>query len=536
MDIKQILEIPSLSSAKVIAGASGLDRKVSGIMVLEAADIENWGKEGEIILSSYFALKDFDENELRIFFEKLHHIGISAFIIKLDRLLTAIPKPAIDLCNQYAIPLIQLPKSIKYEAVILQIMGPLIDQNVSLLNKHYEVHNQLTRLALKEPSIHTVLNELKKMISCDITFVDNTQDTNISTNFQYEQFELLKSISIPSNQFMNFQYYANTVRYRLIDANHIFKQLSAQIPNLEKNDCHLIIHTKDRRLSNDDLMVVENVVSFLQMKLLQQYAVSQNLFHFNNSLVNDLLNGRMYTPEKITELLHQLHIGTFSRYQVMMIHLSSENANIGSSPDWAVDLFRYMKGYLKQRWFNIAFLEKQDRITFLNNFSKNDKLFTKDLAEDMVQSLRKQHNIPAFHFRIAISTSGDTGDIPKLNQEVLDIQKVLHLFHHPDTIYTYDDLGIYKLFLSANTMDNLEEYIPPAFLAFRTEHPELLDTLFCFLDHNQSFSETAAAMYLHPKTIRYRINQIADKLPFDFSDPEQILEAQVSSRLFRLIN
>ena len=175
MDIQQTLEISSLASARVIAGRGGLHRTVTGIMVLEATDIEKWGREGEIILSSYFALKDLSESETARFFEKLAQIGISALMIKIDRLLPDIPAFAVEFCDRNNIPLIQISKDVKYEAVILQILGPLIDQNVSLLNRHYEVHNQLTQLALKEPSVHTILNELKKMLSCNVTLVNRTK-------------------------------------------------------------------------------------------------------------------------------------------------------------------------------------------------------------------------------------------------------------------------------------------------------------------------------------------------------------------------
>ncbi len=536
MDIKQALELPSLATAKVIAGVDGLNREVSGIMVLEAADIESWGREGEIILTSYFALKDLDEDEVRSFFLKLHQIGISALVIKLDRLLTDIPPAAISLCNQYAIPLIQLSKEVKYEAVVLQILSPLIDQNVTLLNRHYQVHNQLTRLALKEPSVHTILHELKKMISCNVTLINKTKNTEVGTSFYYDQYEILDSALIPSTQFMNFQYYSNTVRYLRVNTDSVFRQISVHVPNLEQEDCDLVIHTKNRDISNDDFMVIENVVSFLQMELLKQYSVSQNLFHINNNLINDLLNGRIYTREKIDDLLRQIHMDRSPHYQIMMIRLTPENEELMKNPDWASGCFRWLRSSLKQRWFNIAFLEKQDRITFLNNFSRDEELFTREMAAGLLQSMAAQINLPAFHSQTAISTTGGVSDIPRLNQEVLDTQKILHLFHRSDTVYTYDDLGVYKLFLSTDNLDNLDHFIPPAFLRFRQESPELMDTLSCFLDHNQSFAETAAAMYLHPKTIRYRVSQITARLPFDFSDPEMILEAQIASRLFRLMS
>jgi len=69
MNINDVLKIESAIGAKLIAGHKGILNDVTGINVLEALDIENWGKSGEIILTSYFALQNLDDNELNLFFE-----------------------------------------------------------------------------------------------------------------------------------------------------------------------------------------------------------------------------------------------------------------------------------------------------------------------------------------------------------------------------------------------------------------------------------------------------------------------------------
>ena len=50
------------------------------------------------------------------------------------------------------------------------------------------------------------------------------------------------------------------------------------------------------------------------------------------------------------------------------------------------------------------------------------------------------------------------------------------------------------------------------------EDSELLKTLETYLECNSSFAETGKAMFLHPKTIKYRIEQILKLLPLDLSD------------------
>ncbi|MBT9776778.1 hypothetical protein GPL15_09715 [Clostridium sp. MCC353] len=583
MDVSKILTIPSLFSARVIAGRDGLPRSVTGIMVLEAVDIENWGNEGEIILTSYFALKDLSPDEITQFMQKLTSIGISALIVKLDRFVSDIPVTITDYCDLHALPLIQIPKEVKYESVILEILGPIIDSNIALLNRHYDVHNKLTRMALKEPSLLQILEELKKMIGCDVTLINHTHHLQISTNPALDDFTVIKIHPIAAARYMNFSYKHLHVEYigendgvrkqagggdisrgggpnisggsgldisrgSGLDINRsggadisrsassdINRAVSVDVPNLDHARYELVIHNRGKVIDNDDFMVIENVVSFLQMELLKQYSISQNRFHRNNNLVSDLLNGRNFDSGHSDDLLNALHIDLHPCYQVIMIRLASKDPQMQGDPDWANGIFYGLKTQYKSRWMSVAYLEKQNRITFLYNFPRKTGPILPGTAQEIVETVQKTPGIPEFYYQISLSSASDRNGIPKINQEAVDIQKILHLFYRQDSALSYDDLGIYKLFMSTGNLEHPERFIPPNLLQFRKDYPELMDTLSCFLETNQSFSETAAAMYLHPKTIRYRVNKIIQILGFNFSDPEQVLQAQIASRLFKLM-
>ena len=93
------------------------------------------------------------------------------------------------------------------------------------------------------------------------------------------------------------------------------------VPNVDHARYELVIHNRGRIIDNDDFMVIENVVSFLQMELLKQYSVSQNRFHRNNNMVSDLLNGRNFDSSHSEDILNTLHIDLHNSYQVIMIRL-----------------------------------------------------------------------------------------------------------------------------------------------------------------------------------------------------------------------
>lgn len=71
---------------------------------------------------------------------------------------------------------------------------------------------------------------------------------------------------------------------------------------------------------------------------------------------------------------------------------------------------------------------------------------------------------------------------------------------------------------------------------FKEHHPELFDTLSVFIDTQQSYTKTAERLFLHHKTIRYRIDKVKELLSINFDHPENVLQIQIATRLFKLLH
>lgn len=530
-----MLKTSSLSGAKLIAGENGILNEISGVNVLEAIDIENWGRSGEVILTSFFALQNLSENELEIFFEKLHRIGISAIIIKIERLVHKIPNKIVELSNKHLIPLIQIGKDIKYESIILGILGPIINRNVYLLNKYYKAHSELTNLALKMPSMEEILHEFKKMILRDVSLINCIKGTEISTNPKLSDITLRNKGQVQKEEYMYFNYERNEVVYNSTNPKLVAMQIRVHIPCPGFADYELIIHEMQDPLNSEDFMVIENAVKFLQMELLKKYVVSQNLFQQKNNLIGDLLNGRLYEEKDTDEVLESLDINKHKYYQIAMVKLYQHDSKKNQDQDMIVPILRKIRNSFKINFKDIAFLEKTDRIVFIINFKENQKGFDSCSIEKAMLPLTESNLFNGFYYCISISSWVEKSGIPGANKEVLDTQKVLRLFHNSNTIMPYEELGIYKLFLESNSLDELEKFVSPRINRFRLENPQLFETLGVFLDTNQSYLLTAEKLFLHPKTVRYRIDKIKDLLSTEFTNPEEILQIQVASRLFKLI-
>ncbi|MBD7914613.1 PucR family transcriptional regulator [Clostridium sp. Sa3CUN1] len=536
MNIKEMMKIPSLKDVILLSGQDGINNLINSVNVLEALDIENWGRDGEVILTSFFALNDLNNNELNSFFKKMKEIGISAIIIKIDRLVTNIPNEIIKLCNELEIPLIKINKTVKYESIILDILGPIINRNAYLLDKYYTVHSELTNLAMTVPSIEGILYEFKKMINKDITIINVDRNTEVSTNPLLSNVTILGDKQIINPTYTYFKYQRKTVIYNNTSPKITASQIRVPIPYLGFNDYELIVHELEKEINSEDFMVLENAVKFLQMELLNKYSISQNIFQQKNNIIGDLINDRIYDKKDIDEILESFGLDKYNNYQIVLIKLYQKDRQASLEKISMSPILIKIRNRFKLAFKSMAFLERSDRVVFIFNFSEKNNNSTLKSIENIMDSLENNDIFKDFYYKISISNIVKRYDLPKANKEALDTQKVLNLFHNSNKIFHYEELGIYKIFLETNNLTNVERFISPKINDFREKHPQLFETLEVFLNSNQSYLATSEKLFLHPKTVRYRIDKIKNLLNLDFNDQEEILQIQVASRLFKLKN
>src|SRR5690606_22629323 len=112
--LKEILKMPCFDNSRLVAGTiDNKDIYVEGITIIEAPDIANWIKGGELLLTSFYSI-DKDLEIQKEIVSKLSEKGAAALIIKTSRFLLEIPEEIIQLGNQLDFPIIEIPGQVKY--------------------------------------------------------------------------------------------------------------------------------------------------------------------------------------------------------------------------------------------------------------------------------------------------------------------------------------------------------------------------------------------------------------------------------------
>jgi sugar diacid utilization regulator len=120
---------------------------------------------------------------------------------------------------------------------------------------------------------------------------------------------------------------------------------------------------------------------------------------------------------------------------------------------------------------------------------------------------------------VSAGISGFVGDPAQMDrgyQEALIALKVARKLQGPGALLHFQDVGTYRLLLDIWERDPeqirslYDETIGPVDQYDQTNNTQLVQTLSVFFKHDESLTETAAELYAHRHTIRYRLEKIAE--------------------------
>ncbi|MGB3159779.1 PucR family transcriptional regulator [Carnobacterium sp.] len=538
LTVKEVLGFDSLKEAMVLTKHAGLSNNVTGIMVVEGPDIENWGREGELLLSSYYALRDLSSSELNVFFTKAHQLKISGLIIKIDRLVVSIPAYIIELCEKNELPLIQIPKQTQYEPILLDVMGTIINNNIHLLEKYYSLQNHFTKMALNEPEIIDILLVLKELIKKPISLKNTLKNECISTDPLYNEVTSIQSIALNKQKYMNYDYTRRKVASEMLEKNSLYTQLVVPIPNLKINSYELIIHEVESPTPHEDFLAIENTISFLQMELLKKYAVSQTTLHYKNSIISDLLNNRIEDKEELNEKIRSLKLVDGSNFRIFICHLPTISLTAEISDEQQKKERQFAYTFIedtKKYWPQHVYLIRNHKIVFILDTEKDSEETIKKNLLSSIETSKRMLSINELDMSISFSYTGDLSHLNSLYKQAKNTQRIAALFGEENALYSYHDIGIYQLFSDLNHLDQFEKFIPKSLLILNKNQPELIETLKIFLDNNQNYKDTADTLFLHPKTVRYRLDKIKKLTSIQFNNAEELLQINVGLRLLKMM-
>ncbi|HEM3635316.1 TPA: PucR family transcriptional regulator [Streptococcus suis] len=500
MLLSELLLQNTYKEAKILTPGLSLDRAIESVMVIEALDIERWAVKNQILLTSFVAFQSKSLNDIEHFFTSVSKIGISGIFIKTKRFIESVPDFFIRLCQDYNVPLIELTYMTSYESVILSIHEPLLNYDSFLLRNYYNASRILNRYTNPNYSYQSLFFSLSDLIG--LPFSISIQELNLHYTYGdfYYRDSLLYTETRIRNGFAQHRYLLRKVK-TADEQGELYYLILDKAQSNPRFELRLALQSDS--VDHSLILILEKFMEVLILKLDTDYYRKNEIFLHRNKTISSILFGIVKDEYDLNGLLGDVYLNQYSHYQVLLITFSNDSTK---------SEIQQIKKRVDTLSTQNVYYESNHTLVYLLNVQDANAALKK---EQLLALLDSFPTLNCYLSRVGPSTQIHDNFSNCINmKEFNDVFSI-------DTVLVENDLGIFDYFINIPP-DKYYQLIPENLRELFETKYDLFETFQTFIINQLNYGTTASKLFLHPKTIRYRINKVKDLLAIDLNNPVQL--------------
>ena len=544
--VRKLLESEQFPKMKLLCGEKGLDLEVKGIRIIEIEDMERYLTGGEILITSFQVYLSCNDREVEQHFEDLVKSDISGFIVKkrkeydpTGRRLSLLEKH----CKKYEIPLVEISEDSYYWGIIRYVIMQVFDKATARLKYFKITHDNFNTFILNNNgSCNTASNIIKflsVMIENPVVLYYGNLNCMVSTNSDNSKLILSDEIQpYKPNIITKFQY--------MKQMKGSCVQYVVKFAILSEVEIYITITEENRGLTELDYMAIENAIINLQYGFLSEFAQDEVKKKYQRDLIHNILNGLLSSKE-MTEAAAQLGMKESDTYRVVDFHTIKNNVQSKYTKEQLHEV-GVIEGELKHLLPDALIYRNMDQIVMIQQVDSNqtELEYQKEMeeVEDVIQrSILYRKKDTDFQIGIGKSVEGYQRLKESYHEasraiKYIDIIRLVTGDKNKSVVH-YSNLGFFQIFGEIDDVTELERYIPETLkklYLYDDEHNgELITTLQMYLRNNQSIKKTADAMFVHYRTISYRLEKIKQISGINFDDANEVLAVSNGLIIYKML-
>ena len=544
--VRKLLESEQFPKMKLLCGEKGLDLEVKGIRIIEIEDMERYLTGGEILITSFPVYLSCSDREVEQHFEDLVKSDISGFIVKkrkeydpTGRRLSLLEKH----CKKYEIPLLEIPEDSYYWGIIRYVIMQVFDKATARLKYFKITHDSFNTFILKNNGSSNTASDIIKflsiMIENPVVLYYGNLNCMVSTNSDNSKLILSDEIQpYKPNIITKFQY--------MKQMKGSCVQYVVKFTILSEVEIYITITEENRELTELDYMAIENAIINLQYGFLSEFAQDEVKKKYQRDIVHNILNGLLSSKE-MTEAALQLGMKESDTYRVVDFHTITKNVQRKYTKEQLHEV-GVIEGELMHLLPDALIYRNMDQIVMIQQVDSNqtELEYQKEMEEieEVIQrSILYRKKDTDFQIGIGKSVEGYQRlkeSYHEASQAIKYIEIIRQVTGDKNkSVVHYSNLGFFQIFGKIDDMTELERCIPDTLkklYLYDDEHKgELITTLQMYLRNNQSIKKTAGAMFVHYRTISYRLEKIKQISGINFDDANEVLAVSNGLIIYKML-
>ena len=301
-----------------------------------------------------------------------------------------------------------------------------------------------------------------------------------------------------------------------------------------------------RKKEQDVCMELENATINLQDGFLSEFAQDEEKKTYQRDIIHNILNGLLSSKE-MTEAAAQLGMKESDTYRVVDFHTIKKNVQRKYTKEQLHEV-GVIEGELMHLLPDALIYRNMDQIVMIQQVDSNqtELEYQKEMeeVEDVIQrSILYRKKDTDFQIGIGKSVEG----YQRLKESYHEASRAIKYIEiirqvtgdKNKSVVHYSNLGFFQIFGEIDDVTELERYIPETLkklYLYDDEHKgELITTLQMYLRNNQSIKKTAGAMFVHYRTISYRLEKIKQISGINFDNANEVLAVSNGLIIYKML-
>ena len=301
-----------------------------------------------------------------------------------------------------------------------------------------------------------------------------------------------------------------------------------------------------RKKEQDVCMELENATINLKDGFLSECAQDEEKKTYQRDIIHNILNGLLSSKE-MTEAAAQLGMKESDTYRVVDFHTITKNVQRKYTKEQLHEV-GVIEGELMHLLPDALIYRNMDQIVMIQQVDSDqtELEYQKEMEEieDVIQrSILYRKKDTDFQIGIGKSVEGYQRlkeSYHEASQAIkyIDIIRLVTGDKNKSVVH-YSNLGFFQIFGEIDDVTELERYIPETLkklYLYDDEHKgELITTLQMYLRNNQSIKKTAGAMFVHYRTISYRLEKIKQISGINFDNANEVLAVSNGLIIYKML-
>ena len=539
--VKQALGIGGLKNGILLAGEGQLDRVIHHVNILEAPWEPSWETQDHLFLTSFYAVRDDVPLQVETI-KSLAENGCAALVFQTG-IQDSLDPQVIQQADASGLPLIEIDEAIDYPAIITPLVGAITREKTFLLQRSQEIHHRLTSLILGGDGLPSIVKALYELLDRPSAIVNCWGDTLAGAPAE--------GFKKPIDKDNFLQETTQTAHQGLVwyEAPGHW-----QVPLLAgergKIEGFLLVWDPKKTANPLDLTAIEQAATVASLELAKQRAVLETERRLKRDFLNDILSGEHHSVEALLARGHSLGWDLLQKRTILLVDLNQFETYYLRHLDQGEEYFqqikqRFLHGVsqvvLDENPLSIV-EERSDSIIVIPHFAVEMPLtqaqrVTQNLAEKI------QASVPDILHELSISIAiggfyENVGGLQHSYQEAVAALDVSTRLTGQPAIVWYEDVALYVLldrFSNQTQVNRWREQTLGRLITYdRNNDTELVKTLEAYFDANQNSQQTARDLFIHPKTLKYRLRRIEEIVGIDPFEGDRQLAFYLATKLTRL--